>query len=321
MINKDLSKLFNKHLIQDLIVLVGLTLALIIYSPFLLSAENTQIAVIYPESHARANQLYKTIIKSMLSTNQVTIHRYQFTLKNDTTKLNQWLTNENVDAAIFLGEKGIAFSKKLSLNIPIITGAHIGLQAERPAVSLTAEPAQLFSTLKKLRPNIKTVNVIYSASNNSWLIKNARRAALQNNIVLKAIKIDDIHASGPALSKMVQQLDVINDSVWLPHDAAIPVKSLLPQLLMQAWKKDITIFSGNPYHVQQGTLFALYPNYSKLGIQLIELTLKKLKHKDLQGYEPSRYLNSAINVRTASHLGIHLTDEQLENYKLIFSAE
>lgn len=318
---KEIAILFYLTFTRRLIVVFALVFLLISNSSPVLSKTKVQIAVLYPESNTRASQLYKTIIKSMASSGDVKIISKKFTKKSDGGKITQWLTSNNAQAVVFLGKQGITFSKKLSLDIPIITGAHIGMPLFRPAVSLTADPLQLFTTLKKLRPNIKTVNVIYNMTNNEWLMKNARKAAEKNNIVLKAIPVDTVHDSGPALTEMVRNIDIKNDAIWLPYDPVIPVKALLPKLLEKAWRNDITIFSGNPYHVQQGTLFALFPDYSKLGWQLVELTLRKLEDKDLQGYEPSRYLSSAINIRTASHLGIHLSSTQIENYKMVFPTE
>ena len=294
-----------------------LLLLLLVITP-LHAISDPRIAVLYPEAGKRASQLYSTIIKSMQQHGGIEVQSKQFSANDNVADIQQWLTNEKSQLVILLGKKGLKFSSQLSLDIPILTGAHMGIQENQSAVSLTADPQQLFSQLTRLRPDIKTVHVIYNKTNSGWLIKQAELAAKKNKMKLSAIQVDSMQDSGPALKKLVQSLDAGKGAIWLPYDPILPVKPLLPDLLRKAWNKNLVIFSGNPYHVQQGTLFALFPDYSKLGPQLIELALNKLKKNGGIYFEPSRYLNSAINVRTASHLGIQISSLQRGNYKMVF---
>jgi len=110
------------------------------------------------------------------------------------------------------------------------------------------------------------------------------------------------------------------DAIWLVLDPVVPVKALLPELLKVAWKKRLVVFSGNPYHVKRGTLFALYPDYSGLGHQLIDLVLLEIKSGVAVRHQVSRSLNSAINVRTASHLGAKTKNIDASSFSLIFPA-
>lgn len=294
------------------------SLLLILITSPLQAISNPRIAVLYPEAGKRASQLYSTIIKSMREHSTAQIQTRAFSANDSPADIQQWLSDEKTQLVILLGKKGLQFSTQLSLDIPMLTGAHMATNTNQSSVSLTADPQQLFKQLKKLQPNIKTVNVIYNEANNGWLIKQAQRAARKNRLTLNAIQADDIHASGPALKNLIHSLNPDEDAIWLPFDPVLPVKPLLPDLLRKSWDKNLIIFSGNPYHVQQGTLFALFPDYTKLGPQLIEFALKKLKSKENFYFEPSRYLNSAINVRTASHLGIQISSIQKGNYKMVF---
>lgn len=292
-------------------------LLLLITSP-LQAISESRIAVLYPEAGKRASQLYATIIKSMQQQNGIKIQSKIFSDNDSADNIQKWLSDEKSQLVILLGKKGLKLSSQLSPDIPLLTGAHMGMQKNQSAVSLTADPQQLFKRLKTLQPDIKTVHVIYNSANSGWLIKQAELAAERNKIKLSAIQVDNMQDSGPALKKLVQSLDARKDAIWLPYDPILPVKLLLPDLLRKSWDKNLIIFSGNPYHVQQGTLFALFPDYSKLGPQLIELALNKLKKDGKIYFEPSRYLNSAINVRTASHLGIQVSSVQRKNYKMVF---
>ncbi len=307
----------HKHSGMTALLLRAACLLILITTPLQAISEQ-RIAVLYPEASSRASQLYNTIIKSMKQRNNVQIHSRAFSTDDSIADIQQWLADEKSQAVVLLGKKGMQFGTKLSLNIPIISGAHMQVQPNQSSVSLNADPQQLFEKLKKLQPDIKTVHVIYNDANSGWLIKQAQAAAHKNNIILNAIQANSMQDSGQALKQLVQKLDARKDAIWLPYDPILPVKPLLPDLLRKSWDKNLIIFSGNPYHVQQGTLFALFPDYSKLGPQLIGLALNKLKKTDTIYFEPSRYLNSAINVRTASHLGIQVSSVQRENYKMVF---
>jgi ABC-type uncharacterized transport system substrate-binding protein len=302
---------FYKAFVRGFILPVFCTFSLVANS-------NQRIAVVYPESSARVNQMYSRIITNMQQHDSVDIQSRSFSIKDSAPDIQQWISEQKSQAVIFLGKKGLRFSLKLSLDIPVITGAHVGVLSSRSAVSLTAEPEQLFHQLKSLKPNIKTVYVIYNETNSGWLIKKAKLAAKKNQLKLNAIETDTIQASGLALKNTLQNIDTHNSAIWLPHDPILPIKPLLPDLLKKSWQSNLILFSSNPYHVQQGVLFALFPDYSKLGKQLLDLALNKINNNSPVQFQASRYLNSAINIRTASHLGIQLSNVQKKHYKMVF---
>ena len=291
---------------------------LILFSLPLSAANSQRIAVLYPESSSRASVLYSTIIQSMQERVDVLIQPRQLAANDSVDDIKQWLAEQKSQAVILLGKKGLRFSLKLTLDIPVITGAHIGVQPNHSAVSLMVDPEQLFRKLKKLEPDIQQVHVIYNEANSGWLIKKARLAAKKNKIKLNAIHTGNIQESGQALKHTIQHLSANKDAIWLSYDPILPVKPLLPDLLRKSWQKKIIIFSCNPSYVQQGALFALFPDSTKVGQQLIDLALSELKKNGPVHFEPSHYLNSAINIRTAAHLGIQLSNIQKDNYLIVF---
>lgn len=286
--------------------------------------QNIKISVVYPDSSKRAEVLYKTIIKGMSFNKSITLSVHPFSAKQDALAIQQLIINDQSALLVLLGTKAVNLRHQFSLNIPIITGAHMLIKNNQLGISLSADPQQLFSQLKTVQPMIKKVNVIYSEENNGWLIEYAKIAAKSYNIEVNAIQSQKIQNSGAELKKIIKQIDAKTEAIWLPYDPIVPTKKLLPELLKNAWNKNLLVFSGNPYHVQQGTLFALFPNYNQLGKQLVELSLQSLNQKYRLNQQsnlapqPSKYLNSAINIRTASHLGIHLSNEEKENYQMIF---
>jgi putative ABC transport system substrate-binding protein len=82
--------------------------------------------------------------------------------------------------------------------------------------------------------------------------------------------------------------------------------TILPLVLEHVWKQNVVLFASNLEHVQRGALFCLYPNHLQLGRRLAELTEKH----DASGLAPLRDVRIAVNLHTASHLGLDLSDER-----------
>ncbi len=296
-----------------------LAIGLLLAAQFTFAANSARIAVLYPESSGHIKQLYANIILGMQEHGS-NIQSRELNADSAADDIRQWLENQGSKAVILLGKRGQQFSQQLDVTIPVVTGAHVSVQAGRSAVTLAADPQQLLRLLKQLNPGTRRVHVIYNEANSGWLIAQARRAAKLAGISLNAIQTDSVLASGQALKQVIDQAEARRDAIWLPLDPILPVKPLLPELLKTAWEKNLIIFSGNPYHVQQGTLFALYPDYTELGRQLVELALRKIEQNGRPQHEPSRYLNSAINTRTAAHLGIRMGSPGIDTFNLVFPA-
>lgn len=305
------------YFIQDFFRLVFCSILFLSFNLYA-NEQKTRISVLYPESSKSSEALYQTIIKGMKTDQSSTLLIHQFKTKQNIQSIEVLVNNDNSQLLVLLGTAGANLSKKLSLNIPIVTGAHMLMQNNQSGISLSADPQQLFSALTKIRPSIKKINVIYNQKNNGWLIEKAKNAAEIFNLEVVAIPSEKIKYSAKELKKITANINPKTEAIWLPYDPIVPTKHLLPDLLKNAWNKNLIIFSGNPYHVQQGTLFALFPDYTRLGKQLIDLCYKGIAKQDTKTPQASIYLNSAINIRTASHLGIHLSNDEKENYQMIF---
>ena len=110
------------------------------------------------------------------------------------------------------------------------------------------------------------------------------------------------------------------DALWLPQDTTtVDDDTILPFVLRQSWNRDLPVFSSNVTHVKRGALFALYPDNVELGRALAQAAVRYLsgsKH-GVEGVQALREVKSAINTRTAAHLGLSL-DTKLAGYDLVF---
>ena len=94
--------------------------------------------------------------------------------------------------------------------------------------------------------------------------------------------------------------------------------SILPLVLQDSWNNDLAVFSSNFGYVQRGVLFSLYPDNVALGKSLAGLAQEILISGDYgkHGLMPLRDVKSAVNSRTAKHLGINLN--RLQSFNRIF---
>ena len=319
-INLRLIRLIRNYLKSIKIIFFICTVMLF---PLFLTQANSQslsdkkILVIYPESSATYQRIYDIIIKGMKSNSNIDILSKTFANNSDVTSIEQQVKKTNANAVIALGKTGKLFSQQLKLDVPIITGAHVIAETGKASVSLDADPYILFKRLILLKPNIKTVYVIYNKRNTHWLIKNALITSKKFKLKLKIYAADDINHATFLLKKVTEQAKENTSAIWLPLDPIFPIEILLPELLRVAWNKKLVVFSNNPVDVQKGVLFAMYPDYKKIGLQLVNLAISCANGDKIANPEPSRHLNSAINRRTAAHLDIKVNQNH-NTFNLFF---
>jgi len=74
--------------------------------------------------------------------------------------------------------------------------------------------------------------------------------------------------------------------------------------------------------VNKGVLFAMYPDNMKLGLSLGEVVLAELNGgTERNKMIPAEDLKTAFNIRTAEHLGVSFTSEDLRKYDTVFPSE
>jgi len=297
-----------------------LALAFLSGLPFqsVLADESINIAVLYPESNPAYTRLYQTIIDGMHNSGSATVNQYQFSKQPDIREINNWLYEKQAQAVIVLGKAGIQLSLELELDIPVITGAHILAYKNRSGVSLAADPVQMFRKLKQLGPKVRRVFVIHSEKNTGWLINQAALAARKQGLQLESLKIENMQDLRLAIESILAKLQKGSDAIWLPLDPAVPTRLVLPKLLTVAWQKELIIFGNNPIDVKKGILFAMYPDYTSMGKQLLAMARSRISKTSKAQPEASVYLKTAVNNRTASHLGITLNLHLLEQINLLY---
>jgi putative tryptophan/tyrosine transport system substrate-binding protein len=116
--------------------------------------------------------------------------------------------------------------------------------------------------------------------------------------------------------QIVTNTDTKTEALWLPQDSTTVQDSVvLPLVLRSAWSNNLTVFSSTLGHVRQGALFSLFPDLLEYGRRLGQMALQT---NMLPGVYPVKELQAAINVSTASHLRLNLSNTQLQEYQMNF---
>ena len=107
------------------------------------------------------------------------------------------------------------------------------------------------------------------------------------------------------------------DAIWLPLDNILPSDVILPDILESAWDNKYIIFSTSPFYVKRGGLFALFPDHYKLGQQIAELAMQAGNPQSIK-FSYARNYKSTINIRTARHIGMHISNEGIKQYDIVY---
>ena len=278
----------------------------------------TRISVLYPESAPAYVKLYQAIVDGMTQAGDVRLRSRSVSERDSADEVRAWTAANQSQATVVLGELPPGLTGPLAATMPLIYGAGALNDNSQPGVSLASSPAQMFRRLKQIKPDVERVFVVFRPQATGWLVAAGRTAAREQGIELVASTCDDVQQAGVAFSRILQQARPGKDAIWLTLDPVVPLNQLLPVLLRESWDKHLVLFSNNPVDVAKGALFALYPDYPTMGRQLAERARRQLARTAPAGPEASEHLNSAFNTRTASHLGLVLSDQQLQAFDRIF---
>jgi len=94
----------------------------------------------------------------------------------------------------------------------------------------------------------------------------------------------------------------------------------LPLVLQESWDRSVAVFSSTALHVRRGVLFSLYPDDLELGRNLATSALGFVSGKGqvAHGVMPLKDVLIAVNLRTASHLGLDISYKQQRSFNLVF---
>jgi putative ABC transport system substrate-binding protein len=282
------------------------------------------IAVIYPDIGEPYRSIFSKIIEGIQEQAKVPINTYAVGPNTNASDLGAQLARSGVKVVIALGRQGLKATSGLAPEIAVVVGGVLSVPENESrnltGISLTPDPALLFVLLKRLLPGIKRVTVIYDPQHNDWLIKLAREAAKAQGLELVAREAHDLASAAHLYDAAFATADSRQDAIWLPQDATtVDDETILPLVLKESWSRGLPVFSSSFLHVKKGVMFALYPNNLGLGRDLASSALGVLSGESRKrGVSPLREVLTAVNLRTASHIGLNLDYQQQRSFDFVF---
>lgn len=300
-----------------LLGIVLLFLAALIFISPAWGAEDVSIAVIYPDIGEPYREIFAKIIEGIEDKVGSEVANYPVRSDTDIGVIKASLLRQNTKVVIALGRQGMKTATTLNNGFAIVVGGVLTVPEDeargQPVISLSPDPMLLFARMKALMPAARRVFVVYDPGFNGWLMKLAKEAARIQGLELVAYEAQDLRSAVRFYQQIFSTADGHSDVLWLPQDpTTVEESSILPLALQESWNQGIAVFSSNSSYVRRGVLFSLYPDNVALGRSLAGLAQGILSSGDSRkrGMMPLRDVQSAINVRTAQHLGINPGREQ-----------
>lgn len=272
------------------------------------------IAVIYPDIGEPFRSAFAAIVRGIEDGAQGRTTRLAIAANATATTLADDPRLRQARTVIALGRSGLKVASGLDRKVQVIAGGVLSVPEGESSAwmtqSLAPDPALLFSRLKAFVPRARRVAVVYDPRQNEWLIRLAREAARQQGLELLTLEAQDLKGALKRYQDVMGQLNPRRDVLWLPQDSAtVDESTVLPWLLRESWELGIPVFSSNVAHVRRGALFALYPDNTELGRHL-GATAQALNTASApapaRGLVALRQVLTAVNARTAIHLGVDL---------------
>jgi putative tryptophan/tyrosine transport system substrate-binding protein len=280
-------------------------------------AAKDTIAVIYPDIGAPYRGIFEEIINGIEDKVGTKVAIYAVNPDTDIGVLKTSLLHQNTRVVIALGQQGMKTAMGMNNDFKVVAGGVLsvpeGQAGGQPVVSLTPDPALLLARIKSIMPAVKRVFVVYDPAVSDWLIKLAKASAHDQGLELVAYQAPNLRSAVKFYQQIFSEADGDSDALWLPQDATtVEDSSILPLVLQESWNQSIPVFSSNFGYVRRGILFSLYPDNVALGASLARLAQGILLSGDYanRGMTPLRDVKSAVNLRTAKHLGLKSSPQQ-----------
>ena len=179
--------------------------------------------------------------------------------------------------------------------------------------------------------------MIYQSGPVEWLIQLAQKACENLGLTLTMLPASDVREQAIQYRKLLGDMKRGTDALWVSYDSSRLDKSIMQVVLEKSWRRKLTVFSSNLVDMKRGVLFSLYPDNHAMGESLASMiaSMEKMVHSTSEstlqpvagrghqlmstfGISPVRDLLTAVNVRTASHIGLHFNKKQRSEFGMSY---
>lgn len=190
---------------------------------------------------------------------------------------------------------------------------------EKPGANVTGTSdmnpvAEQIALVKKLRPDAKTVGIIYSSGevNSEVQVKAAREAAATEGLEV----VEKTITNTGEVQQAANSLDV--DAIYVPTDNNVVAG--LESVIQVAEAKQIPLVAGEGDSVEKGAIVTYGIDYSKLGYQTGEMAVKVLKDGAKPGdlpVETQKDLLVYVNNAAAQRMGVTIPEDVLKGAEVV----
>lgn len=289
--------------------------------------EQPLVGVVYPEIREPFRSVFMSIIEGISDALGDEPRLFSLADADGPAQVQAWADASGVGTIIALGSRGPDLSDALGDRHEVIVGAvHLApglIDAPYTGIALNPSPALLLERLRTFAPNVRRVIAVYHHERDQWMIDRARESAAGLGIEIDAIPVDRLQDAVNAYREVLRHQHSTIDALWLSQDRAVlDEQAVLPMILKEAWSRRLIVVSTNPAHVRRGVLLALYPDNYHLGMSLGTLVTAAGEPPPAgagaRGVRMLTDVSVALNIRTASHLGLRYPREVLREVNLIF---
>ncbi len=174
-------------------------------------------------------------------------------------------------------------------------------------VTLQLNPSEIFSKIKSLFPETKTIGILYDPGKSGKTIALAREAAGAEGISLLPVEVDSENRIPGAIRSLIGRADLL----WIIPDSTVVTPESLDFLFLASLENSLPIIAFSDDLVKREAVASFFPDYRSIGEEAGRLVLKILA-----GEDPSRIpirsaptVRFSINLKMIKKMGIP-TDEK-----------
>ena len=243
--------------------------------------------------------------------------------KKEESSIIQRLTAAKPRLIVAIGPLAAQVAREHLRNVPMIfvmvsNPPKHGLQgANLAGVSLDI-PVQLqLARYKALVPTLQTLGVIYDPTKTGAMVTEARATVATLGLQLLAAPVSTPKEVPAALRSLLGKMDAL----WMLPDDTVVTPESFKFLLLTAFENNLPFVTVSDIFVEAGALASLSPDYTDVGRQGCQLATDlesgRLRPAEVMVVPPAK-LNLAINLKTASKIGLTLPPEVIQSANKVY---
>jgi putative ABC transport system substrate-binding protein len=243
--------------------------------------------------------------------------------KKEESSIIQRLTAAKPHLIVAIGPLAAQVAREHLRNVPMIfvmvsNPPKHGLQgANLAGVSLDIPVQTQLARYKALVPTLQTLGVIYDPTKTGVMVTEARSTVATLGLQLLAAPVSTPKEVPAALRSLLGKIDAL----WMLPDDTVVTPESFKFLLLTAFENNLPFVTVSDIFVEAGALASLSPDYTDVGRQGCQLATDiesgRLRLAQAMVVPPAK-VNLAINLKTASKIGLTLPPEIIQSANKVY---